>query len=172
MESLKSISPESINAFKEDQALLINTFFSHPSDEVRKGSLDMLKVIGLTSSPETKTAIDKSLLIMADRSLTDKKRTEAINFLALTEPAPYSTLLKNLIVPQEQPVVQLAALKTLSKIPGTAVSDYVLQKWAVLTPEIRDAAIGTFLGNDERINLLLSAIEKNQVQASSVSFAK
>jgi hypothetical protein len=83
MESLKSKSPESINNFKEDQNLLINTFFGHPSVEVRKGSLDMLRVIGLNSSPETKTAIDKSLKIMADRSLTDQKRTEAINFLAL-----------------------------------------------------------------------------------------
>lgn len=172
MESLKSKSPESINFFKDDQNLLINTLFRHPSEEVRKGSLNMLRVIGLNSSPETKTAIYKSLKIMADRSLTDKKRTEAINFLALTEPAPYSTLLKNLIVPQEQPIVQLAALKTLSKIPGTVVSDYVLQKWAVLTPEIRDAAIGTFLGNNDRINLLLNSIEKNQVQASSVSFGR
>ncbi len=172
MESLKSKSPESINAFKEDQALLINTFFSHPSDEIRKGSLDMLRVIGLSNNAETIIAIGRALKIMEDRSLTDKKRTEAINFLALTEPAPFSSSLKNLIVPQEQPIIQLAALKTLSKIPGTAVSEYVLQKWAVLTPEIRDAAIGTFLGNDERINLLLSAIEKNQVQASSVSFGR
>ncbi len=172
MESLKSKSPESINAFKEDQNILIKTFFGHPSDEVRKGSLDMLRVIGLSSEPDTKAATDKSLQIMADRNLTDKKRTEAINFLALTNPAPFSSSLKNLIVPQEQPTVQLAALKTLSKIPGTVVSDYVLQNWAVLTPEIRDVAIGTFLGNNERINLLLNAIEKNQVQASSVSFGR
>ena len=172
MESLKSKSPESINLVKKDENILIKTFFGHPSDKVRKGSLDMLKVIGLSSNEETKTAIDKSLIIMADRSITDKKRTEAINFLALTDPAPFSTLLKSLIVPQEQPVVQLAALKTMSKIPGIVVSDYVLQKWSVLTPEIRDAAIGTFLGNNDRINLLLNAIEKNQVQASSVSFGR
>lgn len=172
MESLKSKSPESINLIKKDQNILIKTFFGHPFEKVRKGSLNMLRVIGLSSSPETKTAIDKSLLIMADRSITDKKRTEAINFLSLTDPAPYSTLLKGLIVPQEQPIVQLAALKTLSKIPGIVVSDYVLQKWSVLTPEIRDAAIGTFLGNNDRINLLLNAIEKNQVQASSVSFGR
>jgi putative membrane-bound dehydrogenase-like protein len=172
MESLKSKAPESINVLKEDQNLLIKTFFGHPADEVRKGSLDMLRVIGLSNSPETKTAIDRSLKITTDRSLTDQKRTEAIHFLALIDPSPYSSLLKNLIVPQEQPIVQLAALKTLSKIPGTVVSEYVLQKWAVLTPEIRDAAIGTFLGNNDRINLLLNAIEKNQVQASSVSFGR
>jgi putative membrane-bound dehydrogenase-like protein len=172
MESQKSKSPESINAFKEDQNLLINTFFNHKAGEVRKGALDMLRVIGLSNGPEIKVAVAKTLVIIADRSLSDNKRIEAINFLALTEPEPFSNLLKGLIVPQEQTIVQLAALKTLSKVPGTVVSEYVLQKWAVLTPEIRDAAIGTFLGNNDRIKLLLNAIEKNQVQASSVSFGR
>lgn len=172
LESLKSKSPEAINPFKRDQNLLIRTFFEHPSAEVRNASLDMLRVIGLSNGPETKAGIDRSLQIMADRSLTDNKRTQSINFLALTDPAPYSSLLKNLIVPQEQPAVQLAAIKTLSKVPGTVVSDYILQKWAVLTPEIRDAAIGTFLGNNDRIILLLNAIEKNQIQAGSVSFGR
>lgn len=172
MESQKSKSPESINAFKEDQNLLINTFFNHLSVEVRKGALDMLRVIELSKGPEIKAAVDKTVLIAANRSLPDNKRIEAINFLALTEPEPFSNLLKGLIVPQEQTIVQLAALKTLSKVPGTVVSEYVLQKWAVLTPEIRDAAIGTFLGNNDRIKLLLNAIEKNQVQASSVSFGR
>jgi putative heme-binding domain-containing protein len=172
LESQKSKSPESINSYKEDQNLLINTFFNHQSVEVRKGSLDMLRVIGLNNGPEIKTAINKTLVVIADRSLPDNKRIEAINFLALTEPGPFSNLLKGLIVPQEQTIVQLAALKTFSKVPGIEISEYVLQKWAVLTPEIRDAAIGTFLGNNDRIKLLLNAIEKNQVQASSVSFGR
>ena len=80
--------------------------------------------------------------------------------------------LKQLIVPQEQPSVQLAALKTLSKIPDTTVSDYVIQQWSVLTPEIRDAAIGTFLKNQVRIGLLLEALETNKIQSGSVSFAR
>ena len=172
LESQKSKSPESINSYKEDQNLLINTFFNHQSAEVRKGSLDMLRVIGLNNGPEIKTAINKTLVVAANRSLPDNKRIEAINFLALTEPGPFSNLLKGLIVPQEQTIVQLAALKTFSKVPGIEISEYVLQKWAVLTPEIRDAAIGTFLGNNDRIKLLLNAIEKNQVQASSVSFGR
>ncbi|WP_305663288.1 PVC-type heme-binding CxxCH protein [Daejeonella sp.] len=172
MESLKSKSPESINVFKEDQDLLVKTFFGHSSELVRKGSLDMLRVIGLSDGRQTNTAIADAVKIIANRNLSDTKRTESINFLALTDPSPYTSLLKNLIVPQEKTAVQLAALKTLSKIPGTVVSDYVLQKWAVLTPEIRDAAIGTFLGNNDRIILLLNAIEKNQVQASSVSFGR
>ena len=172
IESHKSKSPESINDLKSEQSLLIKTFFGHASEGVRKGSLEMLRAIGLSDEAETKMALEKSLKIMADRSLSDKVRTESINFIGLTDPTPHTSSLKNLIVPQEQPTVQLAALKTLSKVPGTLVSEYVLQKWALLTPEIRDAAIGTFLGNNERINLLLNAIEKNKVQASSVSFGR
>ena len=82
--------------------------------------------------------------------------------------------MKQLIVPQEQPTIQLAALKILNKIPNTTVSEYVIKQWPVLTPEIREAAIATFLGKDkqDRIELLLTAIETNKIQTSSVSFGR
>lgn len=172
LESLKSKSPESIKIINQYNSLLIKTFFDHPSKNVRNASLNILKITELNDDKLAKSATDKSLKIMANKSFTDEKRAEAINFISLTDPSPFSNQLKNLIVPQEQPMVQLAALKTLSTISGTEVSNYILQKWAVLTPEIRDAAIGTFLGHQDRISLLLDAIESNKVQASSVSFGR
>ncbi len=42
-----------------------------------------------------------------------------------------------LIVPQEQPVVQLAALKILALIPDLTVTNYVLKQWDALTPDVR-----------------------------------
>lgn len=174
LESRKSKSPESVSAFDGQQSLLVKTFFEHSSPEVRHASLEMLKVIGLKDGAPAKTAIQKSVLIAADRKLSDAKRTESINFIALADPAPHASLLKKLIIPQEQPSVQLAALKVLSKIPDTTVSEYVIQQWSVLTPEIREAAIGTFLGKDNqvRIGLLLNALETNKIQPSSVSFGR
>lgn len=172
LQSLKSTSAASISPFKRNEKLLIHTVFENSALELRKAAMNMLQVIGLSDGIQTKEALERSVKIIENHSLTDIKRSEAINFIAIYGPAPYSALLKSLIVPQEQPQIQLAALKTLGKIPGTEVSEYVLQKWEVLTPEIRDAAIGTFLGNQDRINLLLNAIEKEKVQVSSVSFGR
>lgn len=172
LESLKSKSPESIKYIISYTNLLIKTFFEHPAKDVRDASLNILKVRGISDDQSTESAIKRSLSIITNRKLTDERRAEAINFIALKDPSPYQAQLKGLIVPQEQYMVQFAALKALSTIPGTSVSEYILQKWAVLTPEIRDAAIGTFLGHQDRISLLLDAIEKNKVQTSSVSFGR
>lgn len=172
LESLKSKSPESLKAVMRFSNLLIQTFFEHPSKNVRDASLHILKVTGIDDGQSTAASMKKASGIMINRNLTDERRSEAINFIALKDPSPYTAQLKGLIVPQEQYMVQFAALKALSSIPGTSVSEYILQKWAVLTPEIRDAAIGTFLGHQDRISLLLDAIEKNKVQTSSVSFGR
>jgi len=174
LESRKSKLPDSISAFDGVQSLLVNTFFDHPTSEVRQAALEMLRVIGLKDETLKIKSIQRAIKIATDRSLSDKNRTESINFISLIDPTPHSTVLKQLIVPQEQPIIQLAALKVLNKIPNTTVSEYVIKQWPVLTPEIREAAIGTFLGkeNQDRIELLLTAIEKNKIQASSVSFGR
>ncbi len=174
LESRKSKLPKSISAFDGVQSLLVNTFFDHPTSEVRQAALEMLRVIGLKDETLKTKSIPRAIKIATDRSLSDKNRTESINFISLIDPTPHSTVLKQLIVPQEQPIIQLAALKVLNKIPNTTVSEYAIKQWPVLTPEIREAAIGTFLGKDnqDRIELLLTAIETNKIQASSVSFER
>jgi putative membrane-bound dehydrogenase-like protein len=170
LESRKSKSPQSFLSLDQEQNLLVSTFFDHPTSEVRMAAVDMLRVLGLK---DTKN-IQRAVKISTDRSLPDEIRNEAINFISLSDPTPYSKVLKQLIVPQEQPIIQLAALKVLNKIPNTTVSDYVIKQWSVLTPEIREAAIGTFLGKDkqDRVNLLLTAIETGKIQSSSVNFGR
>ncbi len=172
LESLKSKSQESIKNISSYNNVLIKTFFEHPLKEVRNASLNILKITELDNDNLTKSAMERSLKIMTNRNLTDEKRSEAINFISLKDPSPFGEQLKNLIVPQEQYMVQSAALKALNKIPGTEVSQFILQKWAVLTPEMRDAAIGTFLGNQDRISILLDALEKNKIQTGSISFGR
>ena len=170
LESRKSKSPKSFLSLDQEQNLLVSTFFDHPTSEVRMAAVDMLRVLGLKDNKN----IQRAVKISTDRSLSDEIRTEAINFISLSDPTPYSSVLKQLIVPQEQPIIQLAALKVLNKIPNTTVSEYVIKQWSVLTPEIREAAIGTFLGKDkqDRVNLLLTAIETGKIQSTSVNFGR
>ena len=155
---------------KNELGDLIKICFEHPSAPVRNASLQLLKVIGIEDKSQVKKAIDKAVFIAKDKSLSDEKRIEAIQFLTLDDLAPHATLLKTLIIPQEQPAVQRAALKTLSLIPDHTVTNYVLEQWPALTPEIREAAINTFLVAPDRISLLLEAIDSNKIQKASLSF--
>lgn len=157
-------------ALPKEQHLLIRTFFEHPSPALRTASLNMLKVTGMHSDVQAKSAMEKAVSNAENLKLSEEKRVEAIQFLALDNPAVHASLLKSLMIPQEQQSVQLAALNTLSLIPDQTVTDYVLLQWPALTPAIRNASINTFLSSHERVTALLDAIDSGRVQKASVSF--
>ena len=168
MESNKSTSAIS----EAEQNLLIKTFFEHPSDPVRKASLHLLKVIGIKNEKIAKNAIEKAVSIANDHNQPDDRRAEAVDFISLRNPSPHTPLLMKLFVPTEQLSIQLAALRTLSFIPDTTVCIYLLKQWPVLTPEIRDAAVKTFLSNEARVAMLLNAIESGKIQVTDLSWGR
>ncbi|MEP7258729.1 MAG: PVC-type heme-binding CxxCH protein, partial [Flavitalea sp.] len=98
-----------------DQRLLVNAFFVSPSAPLRKASLLMLETNGIANASLKSNAISKAEIIIADRSIEDDKRADAIDFLAIGDPAAHITMLEKLLIPQEQPSVQLAALRTMGK---------------------------------------------------------
>ncbi len=160
--------PNSIS--KYELPALINLCFEHPSTPVRNASLHLLSVTEINDKSQLNEAVEKAVSIAKDNSLSDEKRAEAIRFLALDNLAPHVPMLKKFIVPQEQPSVQMAALKTLSLIPDHTVTNYVLEQWPALTPEIREAAINTFLISPDRVSVLLEAIDSSKIQKASVNF--
>lgn len=156
---------------ENDQQMLISAFFEHGSAEVRRASLSLLSNNGITDTAMKAAAIKRAASIMNDVSQPFARRAEAVDFIALGDPSVYTGDLKKLINPKEEPPLQLAAIRTLSRAKGTAISEYAIQQWEVLTPEIRDAAIATFMSDSNRIALLIDALEKNKIKASSVSFS-
>ncbi|MEO6639263.1 MAG: PVC-type heme-binding CxxCH protein [Ginsengibacter sp.] len=156
----------------DEQAYLVKTFFTHPSADVRGGALHILKVIGIANEALAKASVAKAAAIAADRSLPDNDRANAINFISLYKPAQQVSLLENVIVPQEQPPVQLAALQTLNLVSDTNVFKHLIQVWPAMTPGIRDAALSTFMSNPKRINLLLDAVEQKKIPPASLGWPR
>lgn len=155
-----------------DQHLLVKAFFEDVSGELRTASLQLLKTIGVSNESLKSSSVARAVLIAGDSSLADNKRADAIDFISLGDPSSEIMLLKKFLVPQEQPMVQLAALRTLSLIPSSNVCEYLIEQWPVLTTTIREAAIGVFVANPERIAILIDALEKGQIQTGSVSFSR
>ncbi|MEP7374310.1 MAG: PVC-type heme-binding CxxCH protein [Chitinophagaceae bacterium] len=156
---------------EKDQQLLVKTFFENPSSEISEASLRLLKVNGITDQSFKTASINKAAAIMVDSSQPDKKRSAAIKFIALGDPAPFSKDLKKLIDTKQEIPVQLAALQTLSLVKGTAISDYLIQQWSLLSPAIHDAAINSFLHDSARIALLIDALEKDKIKPEQVGFS-
>jgi putative membrane-bound dehydrogenase-like protein len=152
------------------QKLLVNSFFDSPTPQHSYAILSLLKENKITDASLRSASIKKAASVMNDTTGDYRKRAAAIKFLELDNVAPYAEDLKKLIVPTEEPIVQMAALNTLSKVKGTAVSEYAIQQWPVLTPEVRSEAVNTFLDDSARIALLIDALEKNKINTSSVTF--
>lgn len=155
----------------DHQKMLVQTFFESHSDKMSHSAVLLLKVNGITERALKHKSLERALKIVKDTSQPEQKRARAIDFLSLGDPDNYFEILKKLLVPQEQPIVRLSALRTLNVIPGEKVSKYIIQQWPELTPEIREASINIFLVNPERVNLLLSAIEADKIKAGSISFS-
>ena len=172
METRKSKSEESLNPFKNEQALLVNTFFNNPVSEVRKASLNMLKVVGLSNESVAKAAISKSVSRASNKSFSVEQRIEALNFMALRDADSHATFLKSFLNPREQLFIQLAALRTLITIKDNSICNYLIDQWPTLTPELRDVAINAFLVNPERVTLLLDVIKSGKIEPASLGWTR
>lgn len=154
------------------QETLVSTFFESPSQQVRKAALHLLKSGEISNRSSISMGIRKALDLATDQHQPEDKRTDCIDFLSIQNPAKYADLLKKFITPQEPLSVQLAALRSLSAIPNTTISNYLLHTWPTLTPELQDAAINTFLTTDDRITILINAIEARKISPSSISWPR
>lgn len=163
---------ELVSALHQEQRTLLKTAFGHPFSSVRKASLKMLGVMGLPEGAETAAAVEKAVATASTAAASADDRREAIQLLALDNPKKYEVLLKEILVPTEPYAVQLEALNALAAIPDETVSHYVLEKWTGFTPDLRDAAINTFFGNDERIALLLDALEQEKIDQATVGWRR
>ncbi len=155
---------------QQDQDLIINSFFQTNAGLLRKACLAMLKVNGISSDARKSFALKKAALVASDSTIADEKRADAIDFISLGNAREHVDLLEKLLVPQEQPSVQLAALRTLGGVQSPTVTDYLIKQWPLLTSEIRDEAVNVFMSTPERIAILIKALENGKILTSSISF--
>ncbi|MBY5959662.1 c-type cytochrome [Membranicola marinus] len=152
---------------------LVNVFFNHTSDEVRKYTFDILKTM---SEDETPSVISKEMARAVQRSqdknLPVSYRIQMLNFLTLGAPENFEIEIKSLIVPSQDPSVQTAALKVYDIIPGTAVSEYVLKHWEEMTSTVRDEALSTFMRSQDRVKMLLHALESGTIPKSELGWTR
>lgn len=165
-------SKSTIAVAESDQQLLVKAFFESSSESLRRAALSLLKTTGISNGSLKADAIRKAVAMVSDTSLPNKQRADAINFIALGDPAPYIDRLKKLLVPQEKLMVQVAALQTLSLIPSNGVCEYLVQQWPALTNDVREEAVGVFLTSPDRMKLLIDALEAGKIPGSSVSFTR
>jgi len=152
------------------QSALLDAVMNHDDIEVGKASLRLFKTI---DSFDRSSRYETLAMAQAtDKSQTDARRSLAVEFLAMRPDTRTRAFFSSLLSAAEPLPVQLSALRSLSAVKGTDVSRLIITRWTTLTPDVHDAAIATFLHDDERIELLLRAVEDHTIPASSISWPR
>ena len=151
---------------------VVKIFFDTAVPRVRRGALHLLQAMPVADVKLPADAIARASTIATDSKASEDLRTDAIDLIAIGNPAVHESMLLKLLVPQEPLPVQLAALRALGAIPGTTVSDYLLQAWDLLTPQLQDAGVRILLADEQRIEILLKAIEDGKIAESSISWPR
>jgi len=160
------------STFRPAENMLLIACFENPSIPVRQASLELLNVLGVTESSQSKILKEKAKTIAANKDLPGQERVIGINFLSLFNSEENKTFFKSLLKPIETNEVQLAALKAISRIPDTSAAEMVVELWTTFTPAIREEGLNTFMINDDRISILLDAMENGIIQPNNLGWPR
>jgi putative membrane-bound dehydrogenase-like protein len=149
---------------------IVLAFFEHSDAGLRKSALNLIKTMDFKDDSLLKSSMDKAITIATDQSISEDRRAEALRFLPEGDVTLYEEQLKDMIATTEPIVLQIAAMQALGEIKGTEVPKYVLSKWSNLTPEIRDVALGTFMNEKASVNLLLDAVQSEQIPTEAIGW--
>lgn len=152
--------------------LLASSVFDHPSPEVKAAAIQVLEGIGLDHVDGKNEALSKAKAIATNQSLSGEERSVGIRFLALANIAAYQNMLVEMVEVGEPFPVQLAAFRALSKPENNSLSQLVTERWERFTPELRDAAINAMMTNEERIAVLLAALEDGLIQKNTIGWRR
>lgn len=150
---------------------LTAAFFESGNDEWASGALQLIKTVSTTDNISA-PIFERALIIANDHAVSERKRAMAVELMQTGDVLKYQDVFQKLIVPQEAVPVQLAAMRVWSSVKDTGISNYLVKQWQLLTPEIKEAAVGTFLNDQVRIALLVDALEKGVVHPEDISFGR
>ncbi|MDB4805929.1 c-type cytochrome, partial [Akkermansiaceae bacterium] len=123
--------------------------------------IDSSKYIGKFLNSAKKQALDEQTPL--------NQRVSAIEMLSI---APYETLAPvaiKLLDPKQPPSLQQASIISLGKSHDIRVARELIKVWPSLTPKSRTVVLETLLSQENRLPVLLGALEKRAIQVGDLS---
>ncbi|MEX2640560.1 MAG: PVC-type heme-binding CxxCH protein [Balneolales bacterium] len=155
--------------FSGESHMAVGAFFETRSNRVREAVMQLIMVLGIPEEDREPT-LQQAAGIAADGNKDDSFRADAIRMISMLDPLSYEEELKSYTALHEPAAVQQAAVRSLGKIPGLPIGEFLLERWGTMTPGIRDAAVNVLMQEPERMELLLDAVERNEVRVSTIGW--
>ena len=169
-ETLPNVNIE-LNRFINESELALKTFFETDQSDVRESVVSLIEILGVPEHREAEV-MDQAASVVANRSEDESFRADAIRLISIIDPVSFEEQLLLYSRPDEPSVVQQEAVRGLGKIPGSHIAKYLLKNWGSMTPVVRDRAVDALMEEDERVKMLLDAVEENRVLVSTVGWGR
>ncbi len=141
---------------------LLAWMWSTKNEEVARAILSLLPENSLTPD-----VVEEAYRLAQDTEASLSQRLRGVRILAMVPKGPESLLP---LFTSEQPLeMQLEILRGLRRRGGKEVAVHILDEWARLTPQLRQAALETFTSS-ERASILVDALETGVVSTAELSW--
>jgi putative membrane-bound dehydrogenase-like protein len=107
----------------------------------------------------------------ADETAAPDERVAAIGLLAQADWRQAAPQLTSLLDPRQPTAVQAAAARALGDLPeaaGAAASLLDRTRWVRYTPQVRETVLQVLVGRDANITVLLDALERGDIDPSTI----
>jgi putative membrane-bound dehydrogenase-like protein len=116
--------------------------------------------------------LDATRATAMEKSAPQEVRLAAVKTLAFDDYPTAQSALATLLSAQETPLIQIAAVRTLSGFAHPDVAGALVRAWPTLTPAVREEVLTALLARRERLGALLTALENNVVGRGQISAAR
>ena len=160
--------PEPTNGW-EKIANQLAMMMTSTNAEVRKLASGFAARLPIDSSTYVSKFLNSAKKQALDSQTPLNQRVSAIEMLSI---APYKTLAPiaiKLLDPKQPPSLQLAAIIALGKSHDIRVARELIKAWPSLTPKSRTVVLETLLSQENRLPVLLEAMENRAIQISDLS---
>ncbi len=157
---------------KAHSGALLTTFFDHKSAAIREQALNLLAETDSTDKGMILQNVDVALKKASDPSLPEGYRAQMLSYLLLSDVNSYLPVLKRMVVSESNGVVQRAAVRVLASSRQLEVARFLVDNWAEISHEGREAALDIFFKGKEHGTILLDALEAGVVDKASLGWPK
>lgn len=140
--------------------------------ELRLACQELLKTMGMAPDQKSESLTTRFLLVSFDANATLSDRLLSLDLMSLVGIEDYRGNLYKLLIPSEPLEVQKKVLSVLAEFENTKITEYLVDEWASISPELRKAGIDVFTGSPDRIVQLIEALEMDKIESTSIDFHK
>jgi putative heme-binding domain-containing protein len=170
VEGLNRGKPEVLTAALGQQTLRGLLASSH--SEVRQRAFEVAKLVRLQEAPEMKAALEA-----AGKTALDEERAlpERLAAIALLKGAPLDEVqpvAEKLLAPRQPLDLQLAAIEAMSTASDARAASILVADWSSKSPKVQSAAIEAMFQRQNRLPLLLDALQRGEIPLSTLDAAR